>query len=173
MFLRASRKDKNRSRMWQTRQMYTSHSRSHVMLSRWECKPGIMYAATFKLSFNILFFKQLTFCKPFKNQRNYIHLMAKSYLHTIMCLQYLPPDVSYFAFNAGLLIPRCIFFLFLFLFTLFYLATFFIFVINTSELIGVLNFFPDNLFRTFFLVAWPYIQQSFNPPLVAALKYWS
>ncbi len=34
MFLRAWR-------TWQTRQMYPSHSRSHLVLSQWECKPGI------------------------------------------------------------------------------------------------------------------------------------
>ncbi len=41
IFLRASRWDKNRSRMWQTRRMYPSHSRSCFVLSRWDCKPGI------------------------------------------------------------------------------------------------------------------------------------
>ncbi len=41
--------------------------------------------------------------KTFKNNEIIFSLMAKSFRHTIMCLQYLPPDVSHFAFNADLL----------------------------------------------------------------------
>ncbi len=42
IFPRALRWDKNRSWMWQTRRMNPSHSRSHLVLSQRECKPGIM-----------------------------------------------------------------------------------------------------------------------------------
>ncbi len=47
IFPRASRWDKNRLRTWQTRQMYQmypSHSRSRLVLSWWECKPGIAFS---------------------------------------------------------------------------------------------------------------------------------
>ncbi len=40
MFLWASRRDENSLRIWQTRRMYPSHSDSHLMLFRRECKPG-------------------------------------------------------------------------------------------------------------------------------------
>ncbi len=58
-----------------------------------------MYTATVKLSLNILFSKWLTFRKMFETDEIIFSLTAKSFLHTIMCLQYLPPDVSHFAFN--------------------------------------------------------------------------
>ncbi len=43
MFPRASRRDKNWLRTWQTRRIYPSHSPSHLMLFQRECKPSIMH----------------------------------------------------------------------------------------------------------------------------------
>ncbi len=45
---------------------------------------------------------KLTFQKTFKTDEITFSRSAKSYLHTITCLQYLPPDVSHFAFDANM-----------------------------------------------------------------------
>ncbi len=42
----------------------------------------------------------MIFRKTFRSNEVTFSLMAKFYLHTIMCLQYLPPNVSHVAFNA-------------------------------------------------------------------------